>query len=180
MDLKYINPYYTNNYLTRDINKFDGFITPIYDRTEEDVITLRRLLDKGYKNFTDEEKELWNQSLKGAFNISDINRIENNIYILGLCLELNIDKKIYFETDIPLEADFQRIKDNLTNIKNNCPYSILIDHIPELPYNTYEKINTIEKITYDIYNILSQQLRYYCGNNSSNSTVQLYCGSAEF
>lgn len=159
----------------------DEFIEPIFDRTQEDVDTLKVLLNKGYKNFTDEEKELWKQSLKGAFNVSDINRIENNIYVLSSYLNIEIDKKIYAETDIPTWSDFLRIRNNLIDIVEYSNLGISPGDVPELPYNTYEKINIIERLMFEIYNLFINQFVCYCGNNTNpNSMIQLYCGSAEY
>lgn len=138
-----------------DKQYLDDFIQPIFDRTIEDVTLLNNLLLKGYANFSEEEKTLWESDLKGALNVSDINRIENNIYILGLCLGLSIDKKTYSELDIPTEDNFSRIYDNLSLIRSNILNLVdYIPQVPERPYNTIEKLNNIEHLTSEIYNII--------------------------
>lgn len=138
-----------------DKQYLDDFIQPIFDRTLEDVTLLNNLLIKGYANFSEEEKTLWESDLKGALNVSDINRIENNIYILGLCLGLSIDKKTYSELDIPTENNFERIYNNLSLIRSNILNLVdYIPQVPERPYNTIEKLNNIEQLTSDIYNII--------------------------
>jgi hypothetical protein len=40
-----------------------------------------------------------------------------------------------------------------------------------LPFNNYQKINDIEKILFDIHEILTSQTYYYCGS-------ELYCGES--
>ena len=139
-----------------DKSYLSEFITPVVDRTLEDILYLKNLLEKGYASFTDEEKTIWNSDLKGALNVSDLNRIENNIYVLGKCLGLEIEKFIYNETDIPPEVNFDRIYYYLSNIRNILLSTMDVDipEIPLRPYNTYEKYNDIESIIYYMYNII--------------------------
>lgn len=184
MNLKYINPYYTKNKI-RTLSVFDTFQTPIFDRKESDIEYLKQLLEKGFKNFTDEEKEIWlNTSLKGALNASDLNRIENNISLIASVLEVSlVCKTNWARTNIPEETDFQRIHDNLKVLYNiiygeNVTKEELEEleedeeyiFVPDLPFNHYEKLNDIEYILYDMYTILNSQLYSYA------STDELYCG----
>lgn len=139
-----------------DKSYLSEFITPVVDRTLEDIIFVRGLLEKGYRAFTDSEKTLWNSDLKGALNVSDLNRIENNIYVLGKCLEMDIDKITYTETDIPTQSNFERIYNNLSWVRTELS-NIISQDLPEIPlrpYNTYEKYNDIESIIYYMYNII--------------------------
>ena len=50
----------------------------VYDRTQDDVDEIKRLLSIGWKYMTDIEKADWMHGMKGALNLSDIKRIENN------------------------------------------------------------------------------------------------------
>lgn len=146
----------------------DKFITPIFDRTAEDVSILKSLLEKGYENFTDEEKVLWQSDLKGALNASDLSRIENNISVL---LEeigfIEIGTK-WLEIYIPTKSDFQKIRNNLRKL---CRYlqPSLINSVPNLPYNSYTKINKIEEIINQLYNLIINIPYYYAG-------TELYSG----
>lgn len=138
-----------------DKQYLNDFIQPIFDRSVDDVALLQNLLAKGYANFTDEEKTLWASDLKGALNVSDLNRIENNIYVLGLCLGLNITKNTYTELDIPSEDDFDRIYNNLSLIRGNILNLVdYIEQVPERPYNTIQKLNSIESLIFEIYNTI--------------------------
>lgn len=146
---------------------------PIFDRTQSDVIKLQDFLSRGYKNLTDDEKNEWlNTNFKGALNSSDLNRIEQNMNVLSGFLSLTIRAKTWQETDIPANPDFTRIRNNLISIRNQAVSQELIydstPEIPDLPWNSYQKINDIEKIIYDIY-ILYTSKYYYCGQ-------ELYCG----
>ena len=88
----------------------DEFITPIFDRTAEDVSILKSLLEKGYDNFTDEEKVLWQSDLKGALNASDLYRIEKNISVLLEEIGFIDIAFNWLEIDIPDKEDFQKIR----------------------------------------------------------------------
>ena len=131
------------------------FETPIFDRTLENVNSLKILLQKGYKNFTEEEKLEWKNNLKGALNISDLNRIENNIAVIAEKLNDTVTTKTNWkETDIPLQTDFSRIRSNLLSLRSKLSYILdkYTPNVPGLPYNYYSKINDIERINefYDL------------------------------
>lgn len=180
MELKYINPYYKNaETLFRTYSKdiYQDFIPPIYDRTYEDIEEVNYYLKKGFKNLTEEEKQVWlTHDFKGSLNASDLNRIENNMRVLALVREVDIQTKTWTNMDIPNIEEFTRIKNNLTLIKSNLPNKEFTPKIPELPWNTYQKINDVEKIIFDLHDTLISQFKYYCGHNSSNSVIDIYCG----
>ncbi len=155
------------------------FETPIFDRTLENVNSLKILLQKGYKNFTEEEKLEWKNNLKGALNISDLNRIENNIAVIAEKLNDTVTTKTNWkETDIPLQTDFSRIRSNLLNLRSKLSYILdkYTPNVPGLPYNYYSKINDIEKIIFDIYELLIHQEQYYCGEGTDTSQIEIYSG----
>ena len=146
---------------------------PIFDRTQSDVIKLQDFLSRGYKNLSDDEKNEWlNTNFKGALNISDLNRIEQNMQVISNILGLNVTVKSWQETDIPTNSDFTRIRNNLMSIRNQAKVQSLTydstPQVPELPFNHYQKINDIERIIYDIYSLYTAKY-YYCGQ-------ELYCG----
>lgn len=144
------------------------FITPIFDRTAEDVSILKSLLEKGYENFTDEEKVLWQSDLKGALNASDLSRIEKNISVLLEEVGFIEIGNEWLEIYIPTKEDFEMIRNNLIKL---CTYiqPSLINSIPDLPYNSYTKINKIEEIINQLYNLIVNIPYYYAG-------TELYSG----
>ncbi len=150
-----------------------AYSEPIFDRTQSDVIKLQDFLSRGYKNLSDDEKNEWlNTNFKGALNISDLNRIEQNMQVISNILGLNVTVKSWQETDIPTNSDFTRIRNNLMSIRNQAKVQSLTydstPQVPELPFNHYQKINDIERIIYDIYSLYTAKY-YYCGQ-------ELYCG----
>ena len=48
----------------------------VTDRRQSDVEYVLELLEKGWENFTDDEKAAWNNGLKGAQNRTDYERIQ--------------------------------------------------------------------------------------------------------
>lgn len=155
------------------------FETPIFDRTLENVNSLKELLEKGYKNFTEEEIFFWKSNSKGALNISDLNRIENNMSVIAESLNTTLTVKTNWkETDIPLQSDFLRIQSNLINLRSKVSYILenVTPKVPNLPFNYYSKINDIEKILFDIYNLVFRQEQYYCGEGTDTSQIEIYSG----
>lgn len=150
-----------------------AYTEPIFDRSQSDVVKLQSFLDRGYKNLTADEKTEWlNTNFKGALNISDLNRIEQNMIVLSGILGLTITVKTWQETDIPINTDFTRIRNNLSLIREQAESMGLIydltPEVPNLPFNHYQKINDIEKIIFDIYMLYTNKY-YYCGQ-------EVYCG----
>ena len=146
---------------------------PIFDRSLSDVEKLQNFLSRGYKNLTNAEQTQWlNENFKGALNISDLNRIEQNMVVLANLLELTITSKTWAETDIPTNTDFVRIRNNLLSIRNKAETQNMIyestPQVPDLPFNHYQKINDIEKIISDVYSLFTIRF-YYCDS-------ELYCG----
>ena len=150
-----------------------AYTEPIFDRSPSDIVKLQSFLDRGYKNLTADEKSEWlNTNFKGALNISDLNRIEQNMNVLSVILGLTITVKTWQETDIPTNTDFTRIRNNLALIREQAELMGLIydltPEVPNLPFNHYQKINDIEKIIFDIYTLYTNKY-YYCGQ-------EVYCG----
>lgn len=151
----------------------DDFITPIFDRTYEDIQILKDLLNKGYSNFTDEEKMMWATNLKGALNSSDLNRIERNISLLLAEVGIIVTPRIWTEKDIPMQSDFEKIRTNLLKLCEATNNKFIMN-VPLLPYNTYQKINEIEKLIFDIFQILENKRYYYYCKSQGGS--EIYCG----
>lgn len=124
------------------------WIAPIYDRTSYDV---QQRTEKGY------------------LNIEDLNRIEGNIQFLAETVGASVSTITWTHDTLPTINQFDRILNNITSIKNS--WSIIVDDNPQEPINTYEKVNTIEKILFDIYknwheatDALMRCGGGYCGN----------------
>lgn len=129
--------------------------TPIFDRTEQDVLKVVTYDNIGYKYLTDEQKAEWDNGLKGALNYTDVNRIEGNIaYLFDIFGVSNITVKTdWTHTDIVTLSDFQRILDNIDRLRSLFKVFETTPVTPIVPINTYQKVNDIETILHDMYYI---------------------------
>ena len=147
----------------------------ITDRTLLDVQRVKDLRKKinetKWESLTEAEKTEWINGMKGSIKASDLNRIENNLQIYSDMFNLGFTQKFDWTTgDFPTVADFTRIHSN-TAIIRNSPYGrINTINIPQMPINTYSKINNIEKIIVDTFKnqYENEQAKPYCG--------EIYCG----
>lgn len=136
----------------------------VTDRSQSDVDRVISLRNKGWVNFSDDEKTEWLNGLKGAINTSDLNRIENNIQLLSDVLELSLTTYYGNVPDIPNVTYFDTMISNVESIRS--AYCIHED-TPETPteqINKYTKINDIEKILDDVHSILLNNFNYYAGD----------------
>lgn len=122
------------------------WITPIYDRTLSDV--------------TEVKNNPLSSNTKGAFNCSDLNRIENNtIYVANLFEEvygfsLNLVTKTNWSIeDIPTINEINRIRNNILRISQE----ISIEDFQNIEFSktmNYMKANALEYDLYLIKNLL--------------------------
>lgn len=123
------------------------WIEPVFDRTYADVEFAKRKIAEWI-----EENVSTVYELKGCLNVSDMNRIENNIKYLSDILSKNLyikslqTKKWNMDSVVMLD-DVRRILDNVTTIVENFHKPI---KSKSLPYNmgSYIDINTIEEILF--------------------------------
>lgn len=120
--------------------------TPVYDRTLSDVIEVKN--------------NPLSSNTKGAFNCSDLNRIENNtIYVANLFEEvygfsLNLITKTNWSIeDIPTINEINRIRNNVLRISQE----ISIEDFQNIEFSktmNYVKANALEYDLYLIKNLL--------------------------
>lgn len=120
------------------------WITPIHDRTLQDVEfaktqIARWLLDKSTIVY----------DLKGCLNVSDINRIENNInYLSGKLNELGYINSTYSKTwnrdGLPNQQDISRISNNIKELITAFCQQPSAPNVPDKMVD-YNDINAIEK-----------------------------------
>lgn len=144
-------------------------IEPVTDRNLMDVNIAKEFISKiqvsGYNSLTDSEKTQWQSGLKGFLNYTDLNRIEANSAEVAemVGVSLTTPKTNWTMTDIPTRQDFQRIRDNVQRIRASNYVHSDTPVTPELPLNRYEKINDIEKILFDVYDMYTRNMEaiYY-------------------
>ena len=140
----------------------------VYDRTKEDVERVQELHEKGWNNLTDEEKAEWLAGMKGCLNTSDLKRIENDVGIIAKLLGMEL---VTYQGNLPKWADEAYFTNLLYNVQQLRSAGYLHSDTPQVPaqpVNTYQKLNDIERILYDIYSVYNTNFFYYCGE-------ELYC-----
>lgn len=126
-------------------------INAIYDRIREDVERVRELNKKYIAGtITEEEKEEWLAGLKGALNLSDLNRIESNCAYVANEIAVVVITKEWQITDIPRVSDYLRIRNNVECIRAAFATMSTTPITPVQPLNTFQKWNDIERILYDV------------------------------
>lgn len=138
------------------------WIDAVYDRTQADVKRVSELSAKGFQNMTEAEQVEWLNGMKGALNYADIKRIENNVQLLSDVLELDL-RTCYGKTVTLNEAYFKQLLANVEAIRKAYMIHSDTPKTPSAPVNTYQKLNDIEKILYDVYTILNSNFFYYAG-----------------
>lgn len=133
---------------------------PITDRTQSDIDVVNYLKGLSWNEMTAEQKQMWTKGLKGALNEKDLNRIENNIHLLCQVFEIELityDGNIPY---IPTLSYWQNLLNNVEVIRGMHSVHTDTPVVPELPINDFSKVNDIEKILLDIYNILLTNFFY--------------------
>lgn len=159
----------------------------IFDRNSNDVIRsleLRKKIQKGY-DLTEEETE---EIERGTLTINTLNRIEDKISELKNILD-DMDYKSENLTsyrwnfgDFFLQKDFERILDSIKKLKNSFFVYQYTPDIPGLNYRHFQNINDVEKIIFDISQMIDDVLNNYreCGNTEcgEDSEVDEIIGAA--
>lgn len=154
--------------------------TLITDRTIADVSRWLYLRNKGYARMTEAEKAEWNAAnMKGAYNVSDLNRVGEALnyirdrlvgakYLAPLIFTAKTD---WTAIDIPTAADLTAYLSYVSVIRGAMSrYSTT----PAVPANTggldHQEANNIEQILIDVDQLITNMLaaRYFCN--------ELYCG----
>lgn len=134
------------------------FYVPIFEtgRTMEDIDRYKDFCRRGYKNLSYKEKLEWNEGMKGCLNYTDLVRIERIIDFIGnQQLLLNLDTYMSSVPEIPMDYYFDKMRSNLCRIRDAGIERNIIssstEDVPGLPFNTFEKWNSIESILQDVY-----------------------------
>lgn len=137
----------------------------VTDRTQFDVDRVNELVKKGWENMTSEERSEWENGLKGAYNSSDLNRVQSAVRYLGdrlavagYPLDLS-EAKTWTAQDVPTQtelanylADVRAIRGAFTLLKTTPP-------TPETMVGlNYIRANNIEQILWDVDILLSNMI----------------------
>lgn len=147
----------------------------ITDRTATDFQRWRTLLEKGVANWTAEERAEWENGMKGAYNISDLNRVGAALnYLRGRLtaagylgyVDFNV-RADWAEADIPTVAEFAGYIKAVETVRAAMTQ---YQTTPRTPADTgsldIQGANDIEKILIDIDELITkmQAARFYGGD----------------
>lgn len=142
----------------------------IFDRTQSDVDSAKNIRETKLKKFSTLSDSDISILEKGFFTFNTINRIENKqkelkqiLNTLGY-LNISIVNKTWALGDDFSENDFQRIIDNENLLRESF---FVYSYTPTTPSISFyfEDINSLEKILYDIENMIDDVKNNYriCG-----------------
>ena len=150
-----------------------GLLSLITDRTERDVERWRVLHNKGYAALTEDERAEWNAGLKGAYNCTDMNRVEsavvfitNRLLEVGIYVEPIVHPEWHIE-DHPTKDDMRRYYDNIALLRSVLPLYTTTPAAPTTDKRLdYLTANAIEKILSDLDRQITaiNQSWYYAGD----------------
>lgn len=135
----------------------------IFDRTQSDVDRVKELAVLGHCHMTEEQKKEWSRGLKGSYNRTDAARNEKNCKMLAEFLKLDINT---YQDSVPLHPDadyWHHLLNNVSAIRESGYHYRTTPEVPDMPINTYQKANDIERILYDVYTVFSAIVYYYAG-----------------
>lgn len=153
----------------------------VFDRSASDVQYATQLRNKvlmqGFNALTDEEKADWQtHALKGFYNYTDKNRVESAVEQINKILikygYMNNTLTIVKDRNMKYIDDKASITRYLNNIQSLIDNFYVLPVTPELIENfdtlDITKANNIEKILYDINNILVGTLDYAVRSGVAN------------
>ena len=140
----------------------------ITNRTQADVDRWATLAKKGFANMTAEEQTEWLAGMRGAYNSTDLNRVESAVRYLAEILNVSVTTKTNWAvTDIPSTADMERYLENIRKLRAKNKILATTPTVPTSMNNlTYSRANDIEKILADIESFTSMWGRsgeVFCG-----------------
>lgn len=145
----------------------------VTDRTAADVLRWKTLHDKGWEAMTPEEQAEWVGGMKGAYNYTDMNRVERFVEALvarfsekGIRLSVTT-KTDWTRTSWPTKNDMARYFDNVGKVRAAVVVNLNTPAVPTtVALFDYKKANDLEKILLAVSNWLDrvEQSQMYSGD----------------
>ncbi len=134
----------------------------ITDRSQAHVNRLLALQSRGWENMTAAEQAEWYDSIaKGAYNYTDLNRVETAVGVLANVLGLSLTTKTdWTKWDRPTNSEMSRYLGNVAKIRSRCSF---IRNLPTLPSSmdnlTYKDANNIELVLFRVYEYIESYIQ---------------------
>jgi hypothetical protein len=150
------------NSKTYDTTLYYGiwFVT---DRTQQDVDRAAALAQRGWCEFTARERAEWLSGLKGAYNATDLTRVESAVrFMVDLLAEYGytVPAETRFPwspEDVPTDTEMERYLGNVCSLRDNYAHWIKAIALPEsMAYLTFEGANNIERLLLEIFYYIQQ------------------------
>ena len=145
----------------------------ITDRAVQDVDRVKLLAAKAWQDMTAEERTEWLSPMKGAYNYTDLNRVEEAVaYVAGRLIEFGYLSyppitRSWSAEDIPTDSDLARYFSNVAMLRRSLA---VWASTPTAPNNIdnlgANEANALEQILVDVDQILTQisQAWFYSGD----------------
>lgn len=164
---------------TYNYTLYYGMMHCITDRTQADVLRVKALNAKGWEAMTEAERTEWLGDLKGAYNVSDLNRVGHNVDHLAGVLDghgytvLVAPKTNWTVEDIPTQPQMATYLGNVQALKGGF-YGTT--DLPEtMDKLTADGANNIEKLLLEIETYINRMVAGFrkCGTFKSGQGVIL-------
>ena len=131
-------------------------VTFVTDRTHAHVARLQALAAKGWNNMSASERSEWmgesGDTWKGAYNYTDLNRVESAVKELSEKLGLGLTTKTDWSMwDVPGWEELTRYIGNIQAIRDEYRGSENIPSVPSIELLDWKKANNIETILKMVY-----------------------------
>lgn len=148
----------------------------ITDRSGADFLHWQTLRNKGYAAMTEAERAEWDAgNMKGAYNVSDLNRVGSALnymrdrlseasYISPFAFTAKTD---WVASDMPTAADLANYLGYVSQIREAFSrYANTPPTPPNIGALNIQEANNIEQIITDVSTLLNNMLsaRYFCGD----------------
>lgn len=141
----------------------------VTDRTQSHVNLLNKLRKKPWSEMSASEKASWyGEAAKGAYNYTDLNRVESAVAEIGVILGLALTTKTNWNRwDVPTQADMARYLGNVAKIRQMCAYTPNLPALPSsmsnLDYMGANNIEIVLKRAWESIDASIQSGEIYCG-----------------
>ena len=147
--------------------------TLITDRTQADADRVLELSAKGWAGMSAEERAEWSAGLKGAYNASDLNRVQDAMeYLAGVFASYGYDVALqpmptWSVGEIPTVDQMGAYLSNVSALRAVLDTPSTTPAVPaDMALLTYIEANSIEQILVDINQLLLNAAAawFYSGN----------------
>lgn len=160
-----------------------GLLYLITDRTKADTDRVKELYQLicslGWENISPEEQEEWNESMRGSYNYTDLNRVGNAVSYVSERLQrygypISVSPKInWTDEDIPYpnSDELDEYLENIRTIRGALNAASICPPVPDdMEDLDFIEANNIEQILLDVNKLIDNMIDTWIFCN------QIYCG----